>query len=176
MPQVDIGSNSYDSYAELDFANEYLDADVLRAPSWSLLEEDDRSRALVSATRLLQRQLWINGVPEIDTAPEVVQQATALLAADIAAKPALGDSASTASNVKAVGAGSARVEFFSPVAGTVLPSAALALLRGLLGPSTSASSDPALTNTAYGSSDCQRSRFDPTDYGLLGDGYDERLY
>lgn len=177
MPQVTISDAQYDVYATVEVIDQYLAGDLQRASAWAALTPEVKAQADVSATRLLQRQAWRDGVPPVEDAPLVVQQATALLAADIAAKPSLGDSASTGSNIKAVGAGSARVEFFSPVAGTLLPSAAWALLADLLGPAPGTLDSPALDNTAYGSSPCQRSRFDPTDYGLLGDGNpEERLY
>jgi hypothetical protein len=160
---VDIGSETYDVYADVDFADIYLAADALRAALWaSLTVTGDKERDLVSATRLLQRLRWKDGVPDITAPPLVVQQAAALLAADIAAQPKLGDSGSTSSNIKAVGAGSARVEFFHPVAGSPLPSAAFDLLRDLLG--MGSDTDPALDNTAYGSDGCRPSRFDPRDY------------
>lgn len=173
MAELKVTINGYDYpvYADTDFADQYLAGDVSRWPEWDALEADDQARALVSATRLLQRQTWKAGAPPLDGPPEVVQQATALLAVDIALKPTLGDNGSTGSNVKAVGAGSARVEFFAPVTGTALPSAAFDLLRGLLGSAPGTMDDPALDATAYGSHNCQRSRFDSSDYGRLGDGY-----
>jgi hypothetical protein len=171
---VDIGAETYDVYADVDFADIYLAADVLRADFWaSLTTAGDKERPLVSATRLLQRLQWKDGVPDITAPPEVVKAATALLAADIAALPKLGDSGSTSSNVKAVGAGSARVEFFRPVEGSPLPSAAFDLLRDLLG--VGDSSDPALDNTAYGSSGCYPSRFDPRDYEQIGRTWPQEL-
>jgi hypothetical protein len=175
MPSVTINTVDYPVYESVADADAYLAADFSRAAGWAALTGDDKPMALVSATRLLQRQSWRDGVPDTEAAPQAVADATALLAADIALKPALGDSGSTASNVKAVGAGSAKVEFFRPSAGQVLPSAAYDLLRGLLGPLAGTEDDPALDGTAYGCSPCQRSRFDPTDYGLIGDGTPREL-
>lgn len=184
MPQVQINGNDYDVYADVDFADEYLAGDFSRSLTWEALDPDVRPKALVTATRLLQRLTWQAGAAPSTDEPvlEVVAQATALLAADIALKPALGDNASSGSNVKAVGAGSARVEFFAPVVGAILPSAAFALLRGLLGTAPSDLDGIGLDNTAYGSSNGQRSRFDSSDYGRFGDGYgtvdpdERRLY
>lgn len=169
MATVEIAGEDYPSYIELDDADLYLAADALRADAWALLDDERKGQGLVSATRLLQRQSWVAGEPPAtDDALPAVQAATALLAADITAKPALGDSAATASNVKAVGAGSARVEFFRPTEGYVLPAAAFALLRGLLGVPPGDLSSVGLDNAAYGSSPGQRSRFDPTDYRRTG--------
>jgi len=174
MATVTVNSEDYSSYTTVEEADLYLAADVSRAAAWEALDEDpDKGRALVTATRLLQRQRWRAGAPdpEADVA-EVVQQATAILAADIVSRPGLGDSGSTTSNIKSVGgAGVPTVEFFAPVRGAPLPQAAFALLRDLLGLAPGSGADsPALDNTAYGSSNYQRSRFDRTDYGLIGDG------
>ena len=117
MPQVTVGSFDFDSYIGLDEADEYLAGDVARATDWAIKNEDARSRALSSATRMLQRLVWNDGVPPIDGAPEIVQQVTAMLAADLLADPDLFNDGSGASNVKSVKAGSASVEFFSPAAG-----------------------------------------------------------
>lgn len=157
MAKVYIDVNVYDSFADIDHADAYLAADVTRAALWGALGEDDKGRALVTATRLLLRQSWIDGTPSLETPPDVVKDAAALIAADVVAKPAVADGAN-GSNVKAVGAGSARVEFFRPVEGAPLPPAAFLLLRDLLGSGSSAS-DPALDNIAYGSEGCRPSRF-----------------
>ena len=170
MASVDIGDYNYDVFADVDFADEYLAGDILRGPIWLVLPADQKPVALVSATRLLLRQSWRDGPPSFDDPPLVVQQATAILAADMAAKPASVDSAGGGSNVKSVGAGSAKVEFFAPVSSTGdLPSSVLALLGDLLGSADDADAVPA-GGTAYGSNDCQHSRFDRTDYGMIGDG------
>lgn len=183
MPQVQINGNNYDVYADVAFADEYLAGDMVRDATWSALDAGVKPKALVSATRLLLRLDWRAGQPPAyDDVPLEVQQATAMLAADIALKPTLGDNAASGSNIKAVGAGSARVEFFAPVTGAVLPSAAFALLRGLLGTAPSDLDGVGLDNVAYGSSNCQRSRFDSSDYGRYGDSYgvvdpdERRLY
>lgn len=171
MPKVTINAVEYDAYAAVDYADEYLAADVARAETWADATPDNKGRALVTATRLLQRLRWKAGAPAVDTATDPVKQATCLLAADVLAKPALGDSGSSASNVKAVGAGSARVEFFRPQDGQVLPAAAFDLLRGLLG-----DADELVgvgDAVAFGSCDGQRTRFD--DFGLVG-GDGDRAY
>jgi hypothetical protein len=172
MATVTIGGEDYDAYTDVDGADLYLAADVSRYATWAALAEDDKGRAIVSATRLLQRQSWRDGVPSTDDPVlEPVAQATSLLAVDIIAKPAVGDDGSTASNIKLVGgSGVPAVEFFRPLPGSPLPSAAYALLRDLLGASSSAD-DALFSGTAYGSHNCQRSRFDPSDYGLWGDGH-----
>lgn len=169
MPVLVISGNNYEVYADAAYADAYLAADVARSSVWAALTNDDKSKALVSSTRLLLRQNWLSGeAPATDAAPDAVKDATCLLAADIAVKPTLADTGSTSSNVKSVGAGSARVEFFAPVPGAPLPAAVWTLLRELLG--APSDGDASLDSTAYGSS-CQPSRFDPTDYTLVGNTY-----
>lgn len=113
---VDVGSNTYQSFADVDFASEYLGGDVLRAVPWALLPTDAQGRALISATRMLLTLPWCDTPPDpAEPAPFVVQEVTAMLAADLGTKPKLFADASGSSNIKSVKAGSAQVEFFSAV-------------------------------------------------------------
>jgi hypothetical protein len=180
IPTVTINGTDYPAYADVAYATQFLNADAARAAPWTATSVDDQGRGLVTATRVLLSLNWQAGAPpSLDDAPDNVKQAVSILAADIAAKPTTGDGSSGGSNIKAVGAGSARVEFFAPVAaGSALSASALALLSGML---AGAETGPALDGTAYGSSDCQRSRFDPTEYELwgVGNGWvdpDERFF
>lgn len=63
MPEVTIGGNAYFSYASLAEANAYLEAAV-QAATWRDPEttDDDRGRALVTMTRIIDRQSWL-GTP-----------------------------------------------------------------------------------------------------------------
>ena len=168
MPDIDINGKAYASYIDVAFADDYLAGDLARAEDWEVLEEITKSRAVVSATRLLQRLKWKAGPPAVETATLPVKEAAAILAANIAAKPASGDSAATGSNVKSVGAGSAKVEFFMPQEGALLPDNVMALLRDLLGEDDSLLFG--FDAVAFGSHDNQRSRFDPDDWRLVGTG------
>jgi hypothetical protein len=173
--KVTIGATEYNVFADVAFADAFLAADIGRAPVWEVLTVDGmKERALVSATRALARLDWKDGVPSVDAPPLVVSEATAILAADMIAAPKLADdlSAGSASNVKSVGAGPARVEFFRPVEGRSMPVAVFALLRPLLGSTSMGSDDPAFDNVAFGSGGYQESRFDESDYriGMRGPG------
>jgi DnaT-like ssDNA binding protein len=53
-----IASQPYDVYAPLDYANLYLQANFL-ASGWFDLTDDQRGSALVTATRLIDRQCWL---------------------------------------------------------------------------------------------------------------------
>lgn len=58
MPQVSIGSNLFTTYADVDEGNLYLSA-AFHADAWRALDDDDtKARALVTATRILDRQKW----------------------------------------------------------------------------------------------------------------------
>lgn len=119
MAVIDLGGNNYDSFITVEDATIYLAGDVSRAAAWALLAEEAQKRALISATRMLLTLPWCDAAPDpaVDPADPIIQEVTAMLAADLAAKPKLFADASGSSNIKSVKAGSAQVEFFSPVAG-----------------------------------------------------------
>lgn len=58
MVAILIGSTSYDSYASVDTADDYLNAASHGATWRALSDNDDKARYLVTATRLLDRQYW----------------------------------------------------------------------------------------------------------------------
>lgn len=117
MVKVLIGANEYDSFVAVAEADLFLAGDVTRATAWALRNDDAKARGLISATRMLVAMPWCDGVPDFDAAPAVVKDVTAMLAADLLAKPKLFADATGNSNIKTVKAGSAQVEFFAPVAG-----------------------------------------------------------
>lgn len=118
MAKVDVGQEQYDSYVSLDEANVILAGDVLRADNWAAKTDDQRGRGLASATRVLETMPWCSDpAPTFSTAPKVLKNVTAMLAADLLEDPALLTDASGSSNVKSAKAGSASVEFFKPVEG-----------------------------------------------------------
>lgn len=162
MASITISANTYSSFASVAEADQYLAADMSRYSAWAALSADNKGRALITASRYLAGLDWVGGVPGYDTPPAAVVEATALFAADIAAKPSLGNDASTGSNVKKVKGGEAEVEFFRPTLGAALPPYLLRLLGTLLGTDVTWGEG----GTAYGSEDCQTSRFDKTDWRL----------
>lgn len=159
MATVDIDGNDYAVYADVDFADIYLAGDALRASIWAQLDAVGKARALISATRLLQRLCWTDGVPATtDPVLEAIANATSLMAADIAGKPSLGDSGDTATNLKRAKAGPAEVEFFRNFDSTPLPTAAWQILldTGLLCESSGIfDGGPYISGSEY------PSRFDP---------------
>lgn len=183
MTTVTIGSNDYDVYVSDVEASTYLAADYGRATAWAALTSDQKKMAVVSATRVLDRQRWVGAKTDSDqalafprtgltdadgnavasdTVPTAVENACAILAADIAADSDLANDPSTASNIKSVKAGSANVEFFRPQSGTKLPTYIMDLIGAFL---TAASSGSSVIDTAE---DCRQTTRFPETYGLKG--------
>jgi hypothetical protein len=117
MASIDVGDFTFDAFVDVDFADEFLTGDVARAVTWAAKNDDAKGRGIVSATRMLLALPWCDAVPTFDDPPAVVKEVTAMLAADLLAKPKLFSDASGNTNVKSVKAGSASVDFFFPVVG-----------------------------------------------------------
>lgn len=125
MPMITLGGKDYPSFASVEFADDHLAADMVRAPVWDALDDDGKKRALITATRKMLTLPWCGTAPDptVDQ-DEPIPSVTAELAADLVANPDLAADASGNSNIKRAKAGSAEVEFFSPVDGNApLPSA-----------------------------------------------------
>lgn len=145
---------------------------------------DDRNRALLAASDLLDRALAFSGSPTVEgqdrawprdsascdgsaledgTTPDSVALATFWLAGNVIVNPTIADKASQGSNVKRVAAGSAEVEFFTPTIGGAsdirIPRTAFDYVRCLLGGRTSAAGLASGTDcsSAFGSDDFERS-------------------
>lgn len=58
MPHVVLSSTSYEVYAKVITANLFLQADARLNAIWSAATDDDKVRALITATRLVNRQSW----------------------------------------------------------------------------------------------------------------------
>lgn len=141
MPSVTVGSADFFVYADLEMADEYLLGNVDgAAKAWRKKLPDDRSAALVQATRWIQRQAWAGfrtavapGQPlvwprtgvviteggvdvEIDpnTVPDDVVVASIELAALIAMNPEITTAIDQGSNIQALGAGPASISYFAP--------------------------------------------------------------
>lgn len=119
MAQIDIAGTNYDAYADVAFADAYLAADIARATGWDGLDAAVKARAMISASRLIASQSWANGsapaydLADIDAAAALaIQEATAILAADIAADPTIIEGFGGKRETKRVKAGAAEVEYF----------------------------------------------------------------
>lgn len=132
-PTIGLTGNSY---ATIATADTYL-GDAARALAWSGLSTSEKARALISATRLLDKQCWQGvktnasptqtmqwprtGVMRADgttvdpaTVPLEIIDGMIELAFDLSQDTSLEGSSSTASNIRRAKAGSAEVEFFRP--------------------------------------------------------------
>lgn len=85
--------------------------------AWTALTDDDQKRTLIAAYRFLDAQSWdptTAGSFAVRDAIAAFPQAEYELAVLVLSNPTLTQNVDQGSNVRAVGAGSARVEFFVP--------------------------------------------------------------
>lgn len=122
---VTIGAYTYSVYMTVTEADEYLTASLYKS-DWDAASDDDKDRAIVMATRLLDRQAWQGsktdsdnelewprtGLTDVDdaTIPDFIEAATAELANMLLGSQDV--ETFTETEIKSVGAGTARVEFF----------------------------------------------------------------
>lgn len=149
MQDVLIGSATYQSYASLSYADEYLAAALHADADWSDATDDSKGRALVTMTRILDRQRWASGyatqaeraaVDGIVTA--CIEGALALLAgSDFQSEQ------STAQKLESLRAGSVTLTYFRGAEGVPhrFPQIVHELLRDYL-----AGSDQSLAGQATG--------------------------
>lgn len=166
MPIITITGTDYPTYTTVAEADTYLAVDVQRATAWAARTTLQKQQGLITATRFLQSLTWASGAAPLTTDDPVASplpEATAMLAADFLATPALASGGGTGSNVKRAKAGSAEVEFFRPVTGYPMPLDVFTLLRSLLG-----IGDDGLAigyGVVSGSDFC--SRFDSSDFRIV---------
>lgn len=144
-----VGTNTYVTQAE---ATTYLD-DSARASAWQFVGSDDKDRALLTALREIDKQIF-EGAKTVstqelefprtgltdkdgnsvasDSVPEVVKNAQMELAYEISQSSSLEGSTGTADNNKRIKAGSVEVERFRPVSGTRFPQIVQEYLRAFL--------------------------------------------
>ena len=152
-PTVTISTVSYPVYASVVTADAYFAA---RAGStWDDYSSLEKSQGLRTATLFLDRQRWAGaktdstntlawprtGVLDVDgvavdsaTLPAALQYACCELAAALLADASILSTATgAAQNAKRLKAGTAEVEFFAPVAGSRLPTAAFEWVSSFFG-------------------------------------------
>jgi hypothetical protein len=132
MATVTIDAIDYDTYADIADADEYLAADFGASLWRAELDDDQKARAEVTSTRILNRLIWagdktdpdqplawprtgtgISGVDD-DEIPQPIIDASIVLAKLIHAGQNIDDQASTDSGVKRQKAGSVEIEYFLP--------------------------------------------------------------
>lgn len=129
-----IGTSG-NSYATITSADTYLADAIDAGPIWDGLDPDTKSRALITATRLIDQQCLLgtktdvantlefprngltdkngNAIDE-DTVPSGIINGTIRLAYELSQDPTLATAQNTASNDKKLVAGSVSIEFFRP--------------------------------------------------------------
>lgn len=173
-----VGENSYIS---VDDANNYF-LDSLRNEDWDALDEERKAQALITATRMIDRQTWsgekTSGAQDLqwprtgvtdkygnevasDSVPQAILDATCELALSLTADASVETKSNTSANIKQLKAGSASIEYFRPTRGGRFPTIVQELIGQFLGSSASSSSGGAV----YGN--CDRSQFDCNPYGLV---------
>lgn len=172
MLTVTLGANDYNVYADIEFADAYLEADP-DADAWRAATDDQKGRALVSGTRVLNVQNWKGsptdedqtdawprtGIDDVDedTIPDAIAQANALLASAVLNGVDIVNYTSTANLQKRIKAGSVEVENFRPVdvEGLPLPQLVWKLIRrfivgqGVAGARSSGTDGCSITNDPF---------------------------
>lgn len=137
--------------------------------AWAALATDDiKKRTLIAATRYLESMQWdATTAPDFATRDAIAAfpQATYELAVLIADDATLTQGADTGTNIRAVGAGSARVEFFAPQSlqignATTMPPLIMRLVGQYLASTTASTGDGALGQAG----DCESPFDDEAEY------------
>lgn len=188
---VTISGNTYDVYGTTSELKTYM-AGRLGAEAFDDATSNDRKKAHVEATRWIDREQWLsvptdvvtpqplehprvglvdcNGTPvDDDTLGPGICEGTFELVLSLLQDPSAAASSSSGTNIKRVGAGSARVEFFQPgkdasgQQGKVFPTEAFKQLRCYLAAGTGTG------GKAFGSG--EESQFDDCDAFDLNQGF-----
>ena len=135
MPSTPSTGTSGNSYATVAEADTYMDDSIRGATAWAAVDADDKARALLSATRLLDKQCWIGektaasntlewprtGVTDADgnaidenTVPTQIVNGSIELAYELSQDGTLEGAQNTGSNDKRYKAGSVELELFRP--------------------------------------------------------------
>lgn len=167
MATVSIGTDDYMSYADTDTADTYLAGSVTVA-GWVTASNDGKGRALVSATRLLDRQTWAEGYTTFDqrvAVPAIVDACCELAGLFIDGSTDVLNAPTTEQTTKSLKAGSVAIEYFrqNPALAARFPTT----VQELLGPYLAGSSEAASIAAPYAGGTDVCSQFD-RDYGLTG--------
>lgn len=148
MMSVDINSLDYDVYADVSTAEAYFAA-AIHASSWDDAAELTKKQALVTATRLLDRQSWATDYDTQAKREDVVniQNASIELALSLIDGSTVQNDQNTAERVRSISAGSVSITNFRGVDSATLrfPLIVQELLRGYL-----AGADAAYVSVATG--------------------------
>lgn len=130
-PTVSLDSD-FTVYASIDTADTYMDA-AIHGDLWRAATDDTKGRALVTSTRLLDRQLWkaaYNTYALRLAVPAIVSASIEIALALIQGSP-VQDSSTMIEKVKELAAGSVRIINFR---GVEIPVRFPQIVQELLGP------------------------------------------
>ena len=136
MEAVLISSQPYDSYSTIAQADDYLAASFHAGTDWTDGSDTTKAQALVTATRILDRQTW---VAAYDTQAEragveAIRNASIEMALALVQGSELQSEASTAQKLSSIKAGSVALTYFRGAEGRPrrFPQIVDELLRGYL--------------------------------------------
>lgn len=178
MTTIVVGTNSY---IDTDDADAYF-GDSLRADNWDALDTDIKSKALITATRMLDRQTWMgekaddaqalqwprtgvtdkygNAVSDASV-PQQILDATCELALMLTTDASVETKSNTNGNTKYLKAGEAEIGYFRPTRGGRFPTIIQELIAQFLAGAASAGS-----GGSYATGTCEESKFSCNPYGL----------
>lgn len=137
MDVIIISSQAYDSYASVEEADAYLAASLHAGTTWSDATEDNKGRALVTATRILDRQRWADAYDtqaEREVVP-AIQDACCEMALALLQGSDLQSESTTGQKLQSITAGSVSLTYFRGAEGSPhrFPTIVWELLRDYLG-------------------------------------------
>lgn len=142
METVIIDSQAYDSYASVAQADSYLAASIHAGTDWSGASDATKGQALVTATRILDRQTWLTAY-NTQALREVVvdiQDACVEMALALVQGSDLQTEQSTAQKLQSIRAGSVALTYFRGAEGAPhrFPTIVSELLRAYMAGSADA--------------------------------------
>lgn len=113
LSEVDVGGETFVVYADLDVANAYF-AGAIHAANWSAATDTTKSQALVTATRILDRQKWIAayGTQTLRGVVQAIQDASAEMALALVDGSDLQTEQTTGQKLQSIKAGSVSLSYF----------------------------------------------------------------
>ncbi len=162
---VTIGGTDYPSYADQVTADDYLAAS-LTVSGWTAADAATKAKALVTATRLIDRQVWSDGYATFDQRKVVqafVDACCELAGGFVDGSTDAIDNASTEQTTKSLKAGSVAIDYFriDPMTATRFPT----VVQELLGSYLAGNVDALAAGAGYAGGTERRSAF-RHDYGL----------
>lgn len=180
---LSVGTNSYVSRAD---ATTYF-ASTLRSADWVAVVDATKDLALMTATRMLDRQTWsgekYSGAQALEwprsgvtdkygeavtesAVPQSIIDATCELALALTADATIETKKNTSSNIKSLKAGEAGLSYFRPVSGGRFPTIVQELVGQFLASGTAGGISAPMVTGNDG-----ESQFDCNPYGLNGGLY-----